>query len=94
MKLSSLYSPPDLWVECGLLFTQRLVLQHEFETSLYEHSNFTGDFGSGLSNAEFELRLRYEFNSQFAPYIGVGLSRSFGSTADFVRDNYQSILGL
>jgi copper resistance protein B len=37
--------------------------------------------GSGLSNIELGLRLRYEFRRQFAPYIGVTWDRRFGGTA-------------
>jgi len=42
--------------------------------------------GSGLANTELGLRLRYEIVRQFAPYIGVSWSRSYGNTADLVRE--------
>ena len=41
--------------------------------------------GSGFSNAELGLRLRYEIQRSFAPYIGVTYDQSFGATADFAR---------
>ena len=41
--------------------------------------------GSGLSDLEVGLRLRYEFTRQFAPYIGVEWVGKFGGTADFAR---------
>lgn len=41
--------------------------------------------GSGLSNAELGLRLRYEIRWEFAPYIGVSYDRRLGKTADYVR---------
>jgi len=41
--------------------------------------------GSGLADAEFGLRLRYEFSRQFAPYLGVHYERRFGGSADFAR---------
>jgi len=41
--------------------------------------------GSGLTDAELGLRLRYEISRQFAPYIGVSYEAKTGRTADFVR---------
>ena len=41
--------------------------------------------GSGLSNAELGLRLRYEIAREFAPYIGVSYDRKIGDTARFAR---------
>jgi copper resistance protein B len=38
--------------------------------------------GSGLSNIEAGLRLRYETKREFAPYIGVNWNKKFGKTAD------------
>jgi len=81
-----------LRAEYELLFTQRLILQPEFEMNLYGRSDPARGIGSGLSNAELGLRLRYEFSRQFAPYIGVGWSRSFGTTADYARANHQPLL--
>jgi copper resistance protein B len=41
--------------------------------------------GSGLSDFEVGLRLRYEFTRQFAPYIGVEWVGKFGGMADFAK---------
>ncbi len=41
--------------------------------------------GSGLSNAELGLRLRYEIRREFAPYVGVSWDRKVGGTARFAR---------
>ena len=38
-----------------------------------------------FSDAEFGLRLRYEFSPQFAPYVGYAWSRRFGETARFTE---------
>jgi copper resistance protein B len=38
--------------------------------------------GSGLSDIEAGLRLRYEIRREIAPYIGVHWVRRFGETAD------------
>lgn len=68
--------------EYELLFTQRLVLQPEFELNLYGKSDPARGLGSGLSDLELGVRLRYEFRREFAPYVGVVWSRAFGETAD------------
>ncbi|MDR3387087.1 MAG: copper resistance protein B [Rudaea sp.] len=74
-----------LRAEYELLLTQRLVLQPEFELNLYGRSDVQRDFGSGLSDAEFGLRLRYEIRREFAPYIGVVWAHRFGDAADYAR---------
>lgn len=47
--------------------------------------------GAGISNAEFGLRLRYEIDRQFAPYIGISYDRRLGRTADFARMDGDSV---
>jgi copper resistance protein B len=72
--------------EYELLFTQRLILQSEAEANLYGKSDRARQLGSGLSDLEIGLRLRYEVRREFAPYIGVVWSRQFGGTAERVRE--------
>lgn len=67
------------------LLTQRLVLQPRFEINLYGRDDPRRGIGSGLSNAELGLRLRYEVRREFAPYIGVVWRQRYGRTADFAR---------
>jgi copper resistance protein B len=71
--------------EYDLLFTQRLILQPEAEANLYGRPDPERQLGSGLSDLEIGLRLRYEIRREFAPYAGVVWSRQFGGTADRVR---------
>ena len=40
--------------------------------------------GSGLSDVNIGLRLRYEIKREFAPYIGVEWTKSYGNTADYI----------
>ena len=80
-----------LRAEYELLFTQRLILQPEFEVNAYGKSDPARRIGSGVSDASFGLRLRYEIRRQFAPYVGVVWTRRFGGTADFARQNQESI---
>jgi copper resistance protein B len=68
-----------------LLLTQRLVLQPFAEANFYGHSDPAHEIGSGLSDLELSVRLRYEAYRQFAPYVGVVWLRRFGGTADLVR---------
>lgn len=72
-------------VRYELLFTQRLILEPEIEGNLYSKSDPARGIGSGLSDLELGLRLRYEIRRQFAPYIGVTWARNFGDTADYAR---------
>jgi len=41
--------------------------------------------GSGLSEIELGLRLRYEIRREFAPYVGLSWQRKIGDTARFAR---------
>ena len=41
--------------------------------------------GSGLSDFELGLRLRYEIVREFAPYVGVAYEAKLGDTADIIR---------
>lgn len=80
-----------LRAEYELLFTQRLILQPEFEANLYGKSDPQGRIGDGLSDMQLGLRLRYEFTRQFAPYIGVVWVRRFGTTADYLRHDREPV---
>ncbi len=71
--------------EYELLLTQRLILTPEIEMNLYGKNDPAVLIGSGLSDVEAGLRLRYEIRREFAPYIGVNWSRLFGNTAEFAR---------
>jgi copper resistance protein B len=62
-------------------FTQRLILQPQFETNFYTRDELSRGIGSGLSDIDGGLRLRYEFSRKFAPYIGVTYHSFFFNTA-------------
>ena len=87
-------------VEYELLFTQRLILTPEIGVNFYGESDVEFGIGSGLSDVEAGLRLRYEIRREFAPYIGVNWNKSFGNTADFARnegkktDDLQWVIGV
>ncbi len=68
-----------------LLFTQRLILQPEFELNAYGKDDPEKHIGAGLADLQLGVRLRYEIRRELAPYIGVAWLRSLGKTADVVR---------
>jgi copper resistance protein B len=68
-----------------LLITQRLVLQPEAELNVYSSDDPERLIGTGLSDLELGLRLRYEIRREVAPYLGVSWSRRFGDSADLAR---------
>lgn len=72
----------SLSAEYEMFLTQRLVLQPKVELDIYGNDDVANGIGSGFSDAELGLRLRYEIRREFAPYIGVLWSRKFGETAD------------
>ncbi|MGH8139501.1 MAG: copper resistance protein B [Steroidobacteraceae bacterium] len=76
-----------LKTEYELLVRQRLILQPEGEANLYGKADPARQLGSGLSDLELALRLRYEVRRELAPYIGVVWSLRFGGTADRVRES-------
>ncbi|HEY8329070.1 MAG TPA: copper resistance protein B [Rhodanobacter sp.] len=75
-----------------MLFTQRLILQPEAEINLYGKNDPQRRIGSGVSDVQFGVRLRYEIRRQFAPYIGVNWVRRIGTTADYARQDHQPVL--
>lgn len=68
-----------------LLLTSRLILQPQVEIDLYSNSDPARLIGAGISGIDTGLRLRYEFERKFAPYIGVAYEGKFGQTASFAR---------
>ena len=72
-------------VDYDLLITQRLILQPNIEVNVYGRDDAARGIGSGVSDVEAGLRLRYEIKRQFAPYIGVSWRRKVGDTADLAK---------
>jgi len=89
-----------LEAEYDFLFTQKLILTPELEINAYNKDDPALRIGSGLSDLELGLRLRYEFRREFAPYVGVNWEKKFGSTADYARDDglsssdFQLVIGI
>ncbi|MFT5644184.1 MAG: copper resistance protein B [Janthinobacterium sp.] len=78
-----------LGAEYDLLLTQKLVLQPSVSMNAYGKRDAERDIGSGFSSSTVGLRLRYEINRQFAPYIGVEHSNKFGDTKALARAAFE-----
>lgn len=76
-----------------LHLTEKWVLQPRVELNLAAQDSPETQIGSGLSNAEIGLRLRYEISREFAPYVGVSYDRMLGRTADFARLHDENVGG-
>ena len=82
-----------------MLFTQKLILTASIEANFYAKNDEVQGVGSGLSDTELGLRLRYEVIREFAPYIGVNFENRYGTTADFLlpdesKPETQLVIGL
>ena len=75
-----------------LRLTNRLILQPRAELNFAAQDTRATRIGSGLSNAELGLRLRYEIRREFAPYIGVSWDRKVGRTADYARAQGEGVV--
>lgn len=71
--------------EYSLLLTNRWILQPRLEAEWQAREDRARGLGAGLSTLAGGLRLRYEIDRRFAPYVGVERVRHFGGTADLLR---------
>lgn len=86
--------------EYEILFTQKLIMTPSVEVNVHSKNDMSAGVGSGLSDIELGLRLRYEIKREFAPYIGVNWIRKYGNTADLAtlagedKADIQFVLGI
>jgi copper resistance protein B len=76
-----------LETEYELLLTNRLILQPRVELNAYGKADRSRGIGSGVSDLDLGLRLRYELRREVAPYLGLSWVNRFGSTASIARAN-------
>jgi copper resistance protein B len=74
-----------LQLSCDELVTQRWILQPELELNAYSADDPSRRIGSGVSDLDAGLRLRYEIHRKLAPYLGLGFRRAFARTAQYAR---------
>lgn len=65
--------------------TQKLILQPRVELNFAAQDVPANGIGSGLSDAELGLRLRYEITREFAPYVGISWESKVGDSARYAR---------
>lgn len=70
---------------CDQRITNYFTLQPRIEANFSAQDVPETGTGSGLTDLEAGLRLRYEGRRELAPYIGVSWERQFGDTARFTR---------
>lgn len=70
-----------------MMLSQKTVLAPDLGINLYSKDDDEAGIGSGLSDVSLSLRLKHEFKREFAPYIGVNWSKSFGGTADLLKED-------
>lgn len=75
----------QLEAEYELLLTQKLILQPRIEANVHGKRDAARETGSGLTDLSAGLRLRYEIEREFAPYVGVEWVGRYGATADYAR---------
>ena len=69
-----------------LLLTQRLIAQPQIEMNFYSRRDPASLLGTGLTDLDTGVRVRYEIRRKFAPYAGFAYMRDFGETARLVRE--------
>lgn len=65
--------------------TQQLILQPRIEAELSAQDIAERGIGAGVTKIEAGLRLRYEIEREFAPYVGIEYEAKLGETADIAR---------
>ncbi|MEW6681479.1 MAG: copper resistance protein B [Nitrospirota bacterium] len=80
-----------LEAEYDLLITQRLIAKPSVEVNVALQEVEELGLGSGVTEVEAELRLRYEIVREVAPYVGVSWETKVGPTADMARRNGQDV---
>lgn len=73
------------------MITQRWVLSPEFELNIHSKDDEARGVGSGLSDTQLGLRLRYEIKREFAPYIGINWNNKYGNTATFAENEGERV---
>jgi len=76
--------------EYELMLSQKWILSPEVEVNIFSKNDEDVGIGSGLSDITAGLRLRYEIQREFAPYIGIEWGKYFGQTAVLARQEGES----
>lgn len=71
--------------EYNIHITQRLVLQPRAEVGFAFQDISERELGTGVTDVNLDLRLRYEIKREFAPYIGVRYRTLLGETGNIAQ---------
>jgi copper resistance protein B len=74
-----------------LKVTQRLVAQPQVEMNFYSKPDPARGLGTGLTDIDTAIRLRYEVRRKFAPYIGFAYTNQFGDTAADAKRSAEAV---
>jgi uncharacterized protein involved in copper resistance len=74
-----------------LRVTQRLVVQPQAELNFYSKSDPKRGTGSGLSDLDAGVRLRYAISRKFAPYVGFAYTGKYGDAATYARQAGEAV---
>lgn len=72
-------------IELDQRITQRLIVQPRAEIALSAQEVPELRIGAGIEKIEAGVRLRYEINREFAPYVGIEQEWKIGGSADYAR---------
>ena len=73
--------------EYNVRITQRLVLQPRFEGGFSAQDVSERNLAAGMTDGNADIRLRYEFLREFAPYIGIRYSFLVAGAKDIAERN-------
>jgi copper resistance protein B len=76
----------SLEAEYELLLTQRVILQPRLAVDLRHKEDAESGLGPGVTEIVAGMRLRYEVRREFAPYLGIEWTGSYGATAEYIRN--------
>jgi len=76
----------ELTMSADLYLTQRLVLQPRFSGEVSVQGDDRFGTGSGVTETDIGLRLRYDIRREIGPYIGISWLRNYGETARIARE--------
>ena len=77
-----------------MLLTQRLILEPSLEVNAYTRPDPERDVGSGVSDLEAGVRIRYEISRKVAPYFGAVYERTYGPADGARSGTWRLALGV
>jgi copper resistance protein B len=74
-----------------LRIAKRMVVQPQVELNFYSKSDPRRGTGSGLSDLDTGIRVRYEISRKFAPYVGFAYAGKYGDAATYARQAREAV---